>query len=236
MSRRKGIWIIVAAAVLLAAILALIWQWDSVGEGLDRLNYGQEVSIRTTAGQEMENKPSVQPSVSEETPTQTSSEPMQTEPTETTQPTETTEPSVPETEPTTLPPLTVPPTEETDPALQEKLDRIEELVDSVYSLRDEYISRLKQIEQDGIARYNALPEEEQTEERKQAIAFECVDAAYALEKECDARIDTICAELGYLLIQTGNDQSLVSEIRYVYAVEKANAKSELMERYGALLS
>ncbi len=227
MKKSKRIWIITAAAVGTICLIVLIWQWNRVGQFIDDLDYGQELPsvtvIETTADTSM---PSLSQQAAE--PTEPlSSEEETAEPSETAQ-----EPTESE---TALPTVTLPPTQETDPEMEEMLAQIDALIAMVYELKDEYVSRLAAIEAAGIAEYYALPAEEQTSERKEQIAYACVDEAYALEKECDARIDTICAELGYLLQKTNNSQTLVAQIRYIYASEKTAAKNELMERYSAIL-
>lgn len=235
MNKSKRIWIIVAAAVVLIAVIVLIWQWNRVGDLLQELDYGQELPpVSVIEPTEQTSIDTTEPSSEETTtgPTEpSSSETETTEPTKTTQ--ETTEPLP--TFPPEPPTVTLPPTEQTDSELEEALARIDELIAMVYALKDEYISRLAAIEAAGIAEYRSLPAHEQTPERKEEIAYACVDEAYALEKECDARIDTICAELGYLLQKTNNSQDLVAQIRYLYAAEKTAAKNELMERYSAIL-
>ncbi len=132
--------------------------------------------------------------------------------------------------------LTVPPTQEpADEEQEDLLAQIDALIDSVYELKDYYTAQLRAIENDALAQYEALDEQEKTEENKTQIVMTATEKAYELEKACDIEIDTICAKLGYLLMRAEMPQSLVSEVRYAYAYEKTNAKNQLTERYGELL-
>lgn len=225
------IWIVLAIALCILPLLGLL---------------GEEESLPVEPTTQLVEPTTHLPSQSEaEITTQAPTEPIEslepttqapTEPTTTAASTETAAPTEP-IEQETVPPLTAPPTQETlDEEQQEMLLQIEELIAEVYALQESYTAHLAEIEADGISQYRALPESERTEEKKQEIVYSCVDAAYALEKECDIQIDTICAKLGYLLMRTGSSQSLVAEIRYSYASEKTNAKNQLTERYGDLLS
>lgn len=139
-------------------------------------------------------------------------------------------PTVPEpTEepPRPTPPATVPPTSEGED-LQARIDA---LVQEVYGLRDYYVAKLAYLESTAHEEYEKLPAEKQTEDKRRSIALDCIDEAYAMESECDARMDAICSELSLLLLKTGGKMNLVNEIRYTYAKEKETAKTQFLERY-----
>ena len=118
-----------------------------------------------------------------------------------------------------------------DPDILAKQERIRELIRSVYTLRDYYVSMLNSMESTAKAEYLALPEAERTQENKEAIATRYINSAYSLEKECDAKIESICSELGELLLETNGDFSLVNKVRYSYASEKAAMKDEITQTY-----
>lgn len=130
-------------------------------------------------------------------------------------------------QPPTAPPTT-PPTSGPDEDLQARID---ELIAEVYALRDYYIAQLAYLEAYARTEYEGLSPDERTPERKQDIALACIDQAYALENECDSRMDAICNELAYLLLEIDGDLTLVNDIRYAYASEKEAAKSEFLEKY-----
>ena len=132
----------------------------------------------------------------------------------------------PETVKPTAPPTVPPSTEGED--LQARIDA---LIEEVYALKDYYIAKLAYLENEAREKYNALPEDQRTSEKRRSMALNCVDEAYALENECDRRMNEICSELSYLLLKTDGRMNLVNDIRYAYAKEKEQAKSAFLEKY-----
>lgn len=118
-----------------------------------------------------------------------------------------------------------------DPDTLAKQERIRELIRSVYTLRDYYVSMLNSMESTAKAEYLALPEAERTQENKESIATRYINSAYSLESECDGKIDAICSELGELLLEINGDFSIVNKVRYTYASEKAAMKDEITQNY-----
>ena len=118
-----------------------------------------------------------------------------------------------------------------DPDILAKQERIRELIRSVYTLRDYYVSMLNSMESTAKAEYLALPEAERTQENKESIATRYINSAYSLESECDGKIDAICSELGELLLEINGDFSIVNKVRYTYASEKAAMKDEITQNY-----
>ena len=240
--KKKLLWIVPTVLVLLFLV--------GLGFYLDHMA-GQEPLPEVALPEDTEQLPSTElPTASvtedpEEAPSESHSEEV-TEPTEpsaqesippestsppTTKPTDPSErPSEEVTEPT-QPDPTEPPESTGDPDLAAKQARIDALVAEVYALRDYYTAQLLALEAAAIAEYEALPPAERTPDRKQDIAFACIDAAYALEDECDNRMDAICQELGYLLLETGGSMSLITDIRYAYASEKESARRTFLDKY-----
>ena len=122
-------------------------------------------------------------------------------------------PVSPDPEPSQSEVISYDPEETDDPDILEKQGRIRELILNVYALRDFYVTKLHSMEADAKSEYFALPEEERTQENKEAIATRYINSAYSLEKECDAKIESICSELGELLLETNGDFSLVNKVR-----------------------
>lgn len=118
-----------------------------------------------------------------------------------------------------------------DPDTLAKQERIRELIRSVYTLRDYYVSMLNSMESTAKAEYLALSEAERTQENKESIATRYINSAYSLESECDGKIDAICSELGELLLEINGDFSIVNKVRYTYASEKAAMKDEITQNY-----
>ena len=128
-------------------------------------------------------------------------------------------------------------TPQTDPEEENKkdLERIEELKNSAFDLRAEYKGKLSDLESSAIDEYLALPQEQRTEEKKKEIALKYYDLATGLEGECDSKIDSICAELQYLLQKTGSSEALAREIRSEYNSEKESMRSKYMSAYGGYI-
>ena len=227
MNKKRLLWIVpVALAVILLISMGIYLDLQSNNQPLPEVLSSEDTPSSVTtapeptepsasASHEIESQasqPSQQesqtPSESEEESSQPSQQPSQTQP---------------------APEESTAPTE--DANLSAQLARIDELVAEVYSLRDYYVSQLAALEASAIAEYEALPDHERTPDYKQEIAMRCIDAAYALESECDSRMDAICEELSYLLLETGGSLRLVTDIRYAYASEKEAARSAFLEKY-----
>lgn len=230
--KKKLLWIIPVALLVLLLVGLGFWLDHSGGQPeLPEVTVpGTEPSASSTPEKTTEPSTEQTEASSSETEALSSSE-EQTEPSssETEAAPETTRPPQTEPIPTTEAPTTQEPTENTDMEAAEA--RIDELVDEVYALREYYTAQLAQLEAAAIAEYEALPPEERTPERKQEIALRTIDRAYALEDACDSRMDAICEELSYLLLETGGSFSLVTDIRYAYASEKEAARTEFLNKY-----
>lgn len=122
-----------------------------------------------------------------------------------------------------------------DDKTQEKLDRIDELLNEVYDMQSSYISQLESLEGQAAGEYLDLPDEERTDEKKSEIALKYYNLALGLEGQCDTQMDSICAELQLLLIQVDGDQSIVSDLRTEYSAQKSAMKDEYMSIYGGYL-
>lgn len=241
--KKKLLWIVPAALALLFLVgLGIYLDYTAGQTELPKVTLPGDQEPSTSPGESTED--STLPSSEDESATSTESAPTEETEPESTAPSQTEESSTPTTEepsaPSTSlpeptdPPVTEPshstePTENTDLAAKEA--RIDELVTEVYGLRDYYTAQLLALEAAAVSEYESLPPEERTPERKQDIAFACIDAAYALEDECDSRMDAICQELSYLLLETGGSMSLITDIRYAYASEKESARSAFLEKY-----
>lgn len=109
--------------------------------------------------------------------------------------------------------------------------KISELVATFYVMKTSYIAKLSEIETTVIETYKALPAEKRTASKKASMALDCINQATALEKECDGRMEYLLGELKKLLIKAGRDESLVTEIKAVYAEEKALRKAYYINSY-----
>lgn len=128
------------------------------------------------------------------------------------------------------------PEDSDDPDVLAKQARIRELIHEVYSLKNYYVSKINSMEATAKSEYLALPDEEHTQDNKESIASRYINSAYSLEAECDSKIDSICSELGVLLLETNGDFSLINKVRYTYASEKATMKDEIKQTYSEFFS
>ena len=112
--------------------------------------------------------------------------------------------------------------------------QLQALIDRVYALRDEYVGALEAMERDAAEAYRNLPASQRTAKGKIEFASQYITRATELEKECDAKMDQLVAELKALLKKYGQSQDLVDTVIYTYANEKSLKKawylSELEKR------
>lgn len=231
MKEKRLFWIfLVAALVLLLGIFA-IWRLSSTPAVQAMVKVVPTEQLQNTTGEPTLPSESAESTadITESDPTEDLS-PAATDQTEPTDETESTNQPLPSTSTSNA----IEPIEPTEPGTDPQ-QRINELINLAYELRDEYKSRLAQIESDALAQYEALAPDKRTRENKESIIRAAVNEAYALEEECDARITDICTELSYLLLDTHGDMYLVSEIRYAYATEKNNVRNDFLERYSEYL-
>ncbi len=106
--------------------------------------------------------------------------------------------------------------------------RIQELINEVYSMRSNYIAQLDSMHDTAMHSFWSLPEEQRTMETKQNMALLFIDQAVALEKQCDAKMNEILAELKTLLQEEGRGTAVCDRISRAYAQEKQIKKEELM--------
>jgi len=120
--------------------------------------------------------------------------------------------------------------------VQEPQARIDALIESVYDLRDYYITQLDVLDQSAREEYSGLEDADRTRDRRDDIASRYIKAAYSLEAECDGIIDDICTELGTLLLETDGDFTVINRVRYTYASEKVAKKDEIARNYSEYLN
>lgn len=141
-------------------------------------------------------------------------------------------PQAPAVTETPKPSASASPTPEPEDAVYEaNLAQIRGLVAEIYLMRDLYVSKLDGIRDDAAETYRALPADQRTKTTKVKMATQCIVNAKALELECDQKLESILDEMSRLLAEMDWKQSLVSDIRYAYAEEKAQKKAEYMNAY-----
>ena len=125
--------------------------------------------------------------------------------------------------------LTVP-AEQPKPAEDPYQKELSAIIAKVYVLREDFTMALDNMYDEAKAEYIALPAEKRTKSNLMVLASKYLSKATALEKECDARMDEIVAEMGKLIQENNGDMSLVDTVVYSYANEKSLKKSWFMSK------
>ena len=105
---------------------------------------------------------------------------------------------------------------------QQELSR---LLAEIYVLRAEYTAWLEDANQAAIDAFNALPEAEQTTQKKYDIGMHYLELALEKESECDQAMADLEAQILAVLQRMGLDTSLVDEIDAAYQEEKTLQKA-----------
>ena len=123
-----------------------------------------------------------------------------------------------------------PPPEPPKPAENTYQKELSALIAKVYVLREEYTLALDTMYADAKAEYLALPAEKRTKTQLLKMARGYLSRAFALEKECDGKMDEIVRAMEKLLRENNGDLGLVDTVVYTYANEKSLKKSWYMSK------
>ena len=122
------------------------------------------------------------------------------------------------------------PAEQPKPAEDPYQKELSAIIAKVYVLREDFTMALDNMYDEAKAEYIALPAEKRTKSNLMVLASKYLDKATALEKECDARMDEIVADMEKLIQENNGDMSLVDTVVYSYANEKSLKKSWYMSK------
>ena len=122
------------------------------------------------------------------------------------------------------------PPEPPKPAENTYQKELSALIARVYVLREEYTLALDTMYADAKAEYLALPAEKRTKTHLLKMARGYLSRAFALEKECDGKMDEIVRAMEKLLRENNGDLGLVDTVVYTYANEKSLKKSWYMSK------
>ncbi len=114
-------------------------------------------------------------------------------------------------------------------------DELYNLIAQIYLLRDEYTNELTKLESEAISVKHNMSKEQKTIPNKLKYIELYTGKAVALEKQCDAKMESIIKKIETELKNTGNDTALISQIRALYASEKEIKKSQLLNKYSKYL-
>ena len=122
-----------------------------------------------------------------------------------------------------------------NPSEQDKAnERISNLIGEIYVLKAQFTGELKNVEAWVLSEYKKLTPEQKAPDKspaEQAIGKIMLNRVTALEADCDAKMKAILSELKTLLQKTGQDVSIVSQIRDAYENEKQITKSYYISKY-----
>lgn len=104
--------------------------------------------------------------------------------------------------------------------------RLNQLIAQVYLLKSSFSGRIDSLIEQAKAEYIA-----NNCQNKAGIAGKYLRKGTDMEAECDARMESLLAEISSELQKTGGDSSIVSEIRSAYKNEKSIKKAELVAEY-----
>lgn len=108
---------------------------------------------------------------------------------------------------------------------------ISEKVAELYVVKANFSSQLASMKKAAENEFDACPKEEQTEAKKLEIIKSKISGASALEKQCDAQVATIVADLRSLLAEAGRDTALADKINEAYNKEKKVMKAKYVNKY-----
>lgn len=108
---------------------------------------------------------------------------------------------------------------------------ISEKVAELYVVKANFSSQLASMKKAAENEFDSYPKEERTEAKKLEIIKSKISGASALEKQCDAQVATIVADLKSLLAEAGRDTALADKINEAYNQEKKVMKAKYVNKY-----
>lgn len=114
------------------------------------------------------------------------------------------------------------------PVESEYQKQISAVVAKVYVLREKFTIALDNLQAEATEVYKAMPAEERKGSKLTKFVSDFLARGTALEKECDAEMDAIVAELDALIRANNGDFSIVDTVVETYANEKSLKKAWYM--------
>lgn len=103
-------------------------------------------------------------------------------------------------------------------------------VQALKGMEEEYETRMYEIMWDAFDEYQALPESSRNLVNKIAIVLSKKGDISAMEKECDAKVAEIVAELRRILTENGQSTALADQAEKEYKNRKSELMAELMKQ------
>lgn len=104
------------------------------------------------------------------------------------------------------------------------------LIARVLLLQKLYVGKLESLEAEAKAEYRTLPESQRTKTKLVEWASGYIKRATKMEKQCDAQIDAIVAEMVELIKKYDSDTEIAEKVVYSYAEEKRLKKAWYLSR------
>ena len=117
---------------------------------------------------------------------------------------------------------------EPEPEQSEQEKKVNALIAEVLVLREEFLIKLENLKAAAIADYSAIPEEQRSAKALMSLASGYLARGTDLEKQCDARIQTIVLELEAVLKESNGDLSIAQTVYDTYVQEKSLKKAWYM--------
>lgn len=114
------------------------------------------------------------------------------------------------------------------PVESEYQKKLSAVTAKVYVLREKFTIELDAIKDEAASEYYAMSEEERTGDKLTAFAKKYFIRATELEKQCDAEMDAIIAEMDALISANNGDYSVIDAVVESYANEKSLKKAWYM--------
>lgn len=115
-----------------------------------------------------------------------------------------------------------------EPESSEYEQQVNALIAEVLVLRENFLIKLDELMSQAIAEYKALSPEDRTGSKLMGMISDYLSKGLALEKECDAQIEEICARLEIVQRENSGDLSLVDTVFDNYVNEKSLKKAWYM--------
>ena len=114
------------------------------------------------------------------------------------------------------------------PEESEYQKQLSAVIAKVYVLREKFTIELDKLQAEATAVYSAMPEEERTKTKLAKFVSDFLARGTALEKQCDAEMDAIIAEMDALISANKGDYSIIDTVVETYANEKSLKKAWYM--------
>lgn len=120
------------------------------------------------------------------------------------------------------------PEPEPEPQPSEYEQQVNAIIAEVFVLREEFLIKLDNLQAAAIADYRGLPEDQRNATALMSLASSYIAKGLDMEKQCDARIETIVVKLENLLKENNGDLSIAQTVYDTYVQEKSLKKAWYM--------